>query len=488
MKLLAFNLLLLFRLGAAGSTSSQTLDRVCKTIAQSLSTTDSVFYPGDPEYDSGIAHWATSSTQLSKCVVEPTNPTDVGKILVILGKTRTPFAIKSGGHATNKGFSSTTGVHISLTRFKGITYNATSATVDVGPGLVWDDVYAALEPFGVSALGARVTGIGIGGFLLGGGYSWQSNEHGLAIDNIIAFELVKPDGRVAIVTKASDPKLFFGLKGGMNNFGIVTKFTLKTFPQGQVWGGFVANLEASVPDLEAAIVNFQATVTDPKASIVMAWNYLPSLQQIAVSQLLFYNGPTPPPGMFDAFLRPPVFESDISTRSFLSLIQASPTDASGGVRTFFNGFPVLNLTANLSHVLVNETKFWGPVLASKSAITISYSMEMFQPSIYSHNPDPTAYPPSRKLFSQPFEMAYAWNSSDFDADMHAAAIASAAHIQQAAIAEGQIQVVNAPIYPNYGLAGTPIEKIYGRNVPALRALKNRVDPHDVMGLAGGWKF
>lgn len=115
-------------------------------------------------------------------------------------------------------------------------------------------------------------------------------------------------------------------------------------------------------------------------------------------------------------------------------------------------------------------------------------MEMFQPSIYSHNPDPTAYPPSRQLFSQPFEMAYAWNSSDFDADMHAAAVASAAHIQHAAIAEGQTQVVNAPIYPNYGLAGTPIEEIYGRNVPALRALKARVDPHNVMGLAGGWKF
>ena len=85
------------------------------------------------------------------------------------------------------------------------------------------------------------------------GYSWKTNQHGLAVDNVLAFQLVKPNGKVVQVTQASDPELFFGLKGGQNNFvtnhlvvilsesfwrrwqGVVTSFTLKAFPQTPVW-------------------------------------------------------------------------------------------------------------------------------------------------------------------------------------------------------------------------------------------------------------
>lgn len=58
------------------------------------------------------------------------------------------------------------------------------------------------------------------------GYSWKTNEHGLAADNVLAFQLVKPNGQVVIVTKASDPELFFGLKGGFNNFVCAVIYTL----------------------------------------------------------------------------------------------------------------------------------------------------------------------------------------------------------------------------------------------------------------------
>lgn len=70
--------------------------------------------------------------------------------------------------------------------------------------------------------------------MLGGGYSWKTNQHGLAIDNVVEYELVKPNGDVVIVTETQNPDLFFALRGG-NNFGIVTKFTLRAFSQGLVW-------------------------------------------------------------------------------------------------------------------------------------------------------------------------------------------------------------------------------------------------------------
>ena len=107
--------------------------------------------------------------------------------------------MKGGGHTANPGFSSTEGVHITMTRFKDVVYNANSGTADIGTGLVGDAVYEALEPYNVSVLGGRVRDVGIAGFTLGGGYSFKTNQHGLAVDAVLGFELVLPNGTVNMV-------------------------------------------------------------------------------------------------------------------------------------------------------------------------------------------------------------------------------------------------------------------------------------------------
>ncbi|KJA22119.1 hypothetical protein HYPSUDRAFT_41246 [Hypholoma sublateritium FD-334 SS-4] len=479
------------RLWAENSSPSQSAffpDAVCFRISQVISAASAVYHPGEELYEKGLHHYASSSTQRSRCVVEAGTVKDVGAILVILGETRTPFAVKGGGHTTNPGFSSTPYVHISMYRFSEIKYDDVSKTAEIGAGLIWDDVYAALEPFGVNVLGSRVTGIGVAGFILGGGYSWKTNQYGLAVDNVVAYDLVQPNGNTITVTNSSDPELFFGLKGGMNNFGVVTKFTMRTHPQTQVWGGSIYNMESVLPDIEAATVAFQESVTDPKAAVIMTYNYVPSAQQIITTQMLFYDAPEPPAGIFDAFLAIPSVLFDVKTRSFLSLIHATPSNSTMGARAVYQGFPIISLTPCISAILVNESKFWGKALADKTEVSLSYDIEMFVPSIYSHNPDKTAFPPSRNLFFQPFNMAYTWNSSKFDADFHETAIISSEHIVKAAIAEGQTQLARAPNYPNYAIAGTPLQDMYGDNLPVLRRLKARIDPLDVMGLAGGWKF
>ena len=89
--------------------------------------------------------------------------------LKILGSCRTPFAVKGGGHSTNRGFSSTPGVQIALSRFNSTTVNVTDGTVEIGPGLTWDQVYETLGPTGVSVVGGRIPGVGVAGLTLGGG-------------------------------------------------------------------------------------------------------------------------------------------------------------------------------------------------------------------------------------------------------------------------------------------------------------------------------
>ena len=77
--------------------------------------------------------------------------------------------MKGGGHSTNPGFSSTPGVEIALSRFNSIKVNAKAGTVEVGPGLTWDQVYKSLGPTGVNVIGGRSPGVGVSGLLLGGG-------------------------------------------------------------------------------------------------------------------------------------------------------------------------------------------------------------------------------------------------------------------------------------------------------------------------------
>ncbi|KAG5640496.1 hypothetical protein DXG03_008325, partial [Asterophora parasitica] len=392
--------------------------------------------------------------------------------LGIVGATKTPFAVKGGGHAANPGFSSTSGILIAMSRFSEVTYDAASQTAVIGAGLIWDDVYAALAPHNVNVVGGRVTGVGVAGFTLGGGkeerYSWLTNQYGLTVDTITAFELVKPDGVVVTVTQTSDPELFFGLKGGMNNFG-----------------GLITYTAPHIPDVTAATAKFSASVADPKASIITTYNSILGLP--GISQLLFYDGPTPPAGIFDDFLAIHSFTKDISTRDFLSLVKSSPANATYGTRAIFNTVSLIDYTPSLLQAIVNETVFWGAHLTLKSGAFISYDVEPFLPSLFTHATTSSAYPPSRNIGLSPLNIYYAWALELFDNDFHKAARKSAARIRELAIAEGQ-NVAGAAVYPNYAIYDTPVSELYGSNLPAMQALKARVDPGNVMGLAGGFKL
>lgn len=145
-----------------------------------------------PEYSIDISHASSASSQASTCSVEPGSTEDVSEIvshlypkhelfptrisqLRILGSTRTPFGVKSGGHSMNPGFSSTNGVLIVMTRFNETKVNSTCGTVEIGAGLTWDQVYDELESTGVNVVGGRVLGVGVAGLTLGGGeYFWLS--------------------------------------------------------------------------------------------------------------------------------------------------------------------------------------------------------------------------------------------------------------------------------------------------------------------------
>jgi len=354
--------------------------------------------------------------------------------------------------------------------------------------LIWDDVYAALEPFNVSAVGGRVTGVGVAGFTLGGGYSWFSSQYGLTIDTVQAFEVVLPNGTFVRTTETDYPDLFFGLKGGLNIFGIVTKISLSTVPVGQVWGGLITYTADQIPAVVNATAAFSSGNQDLKAQIITTFNTIVTAP--GVSLLLFYDGPTPPSGTFDTFLAIPHFTEDVSTRSFTSLVQVSPSNLTSGTRALFSSIGALELTPALVAQVANQSAYWGSNLATllDTGLFISVDVEPFHPSYFSHSKG-GAYPHSSSNPLVPLFLYFAWALPTSDSYFLAAIKESTEVLLATAVAEGQnVSGANQIVYSNYALADTPLETMFGENVDRLKEIKTVYDPQNVMGLAGGFKF
>ncbi|KAI9437989.1 FAD-binding domain-containing protein [Lactarius indigo] len=466
------------------ATPSGRYQNTCRRIANAISDCSQVFYPNSTQYNSDIAHAIVSSSQASACSVEPGSAADVSVILRILGSTRTPFAVKGGGHTFNPGFSSTNGVQISMTRFSCIELNNAMGTVDVGPGVTWDQVYAALDSTGVNVVGGRIPTVGVSGLTLGGGYAFMSNQYGLTIDNMARYELVLPNGTITDVTQ-NNKDLWFALRGGGNNFGIVTKFTYKTVPQGQVWGGTINYNVDQLHLVKKALLKFQQK-NDTKAALNVPVIYTPA--GAITAAVLFYNAPTPAPGIFDDFLAIPTNQSDVKTRSFADMFKTlSFINPPNTARGRLNSVSVTQYSSSVFDAFVNQTLFWGGKIGALDPnVTVTFTLEPFSRDVFSHGPA-SAYPPNRSHALFPTAVIFVYNNASLDDTASKGLRSFSDAVTAVAVADGQ-DVSHAAVYPNYASFDTPLEEVYGANLPRLHGIKKAIDPKNVMGLAGGFKL
>ncbi|KAH8684498.1 hypothetical protein BGZ60DRAFT_478650 [Tricladium varicosporioides] len=177
------------------------------------------------------------------CIFTPNKAQDITIALQIIKDHQCHFAVKSGGHgAFAKASNTDGGVTIDLKNLNGIEMrgdvDGKGEVTSVGPGNRWMQVYEKLEVFNKTVVGGRQADVGVGGFLLGGGISFVSRRYGWAADNIRSYEVILANGSIVNVNQESSPDLYWALRGGGNNFGIVTKFELETYPQGLASGGY----------------------------------------------------------------------------------------------------------------------------------------------------------------------------------------------------------------------------------------------------------
>ncbi|KAH7370611.1 hypothetical protein BKA65DRAFT_445597 [Rhexocercosporidium sp. MPI-PUGE-AT-0058] len=302
-------------------------------------------------------YWSNANADgTPACVVLPTSAQEVSAVIQVLLKyPDVGFATKSGGHNANVGFASTDGgVLISMSQSTSTTLSPDRKEAYLSPGSRWMDAVGALEPYNLTVVGGRVGDVGVGGLLVGCGLSFLSAQYGLPCDNINSYEVVLSNSTIVNANAEENPDLFWAMKGGGNQFGIVTKFTVNTYPIGLVWGGVRTYTRAVAPQILAATQDFTENFPDPGAAIIVTFQILINSLDQFFAIFFFYNGPGLPPSVFDNFNAIPSTSDTVKTQSYSSLLIANAKFGSiYGLRYVLRGATIPNLPAPMGVDLVN---------------------------------------------------------------------------------------------------------------------------------------
>jgi FAD/FMN-containing dehydrogenase len=186
-----------------------------------------VVLPDDPDYDEARRVWNGMIDRRPAAIVRAASADDVTPVIRFARETGLPLAIRGGGHNVAGNGVIEGGIVLDLGGLNGVEVDADARLVHVEAGATLADIDRATEPFGLVVPIGVVSGTGIAGLTLGGGVGWLTRAYGLTIDNLVGAEVVVATGDRVRATHNENPDLFWGLRGGGGNFGVVTSFTFR---------------------------------------------------------------------------------------------------------------------------------------------------------------------------------------------------------------------------------------------------------------------
>jgi FAD/FMN-containing dehydrogenase len=221
------------------------------TLAADLAeqVSGAVIGPNDDGYDAARALYNGLIDRRPGLIVRCRTTDDVVAALALVRRAGLEVSVRGGGHNVAGRAVTEGGVMIDLAEMKGITIDPEKRTATAQGGVIWRELNDAAAEHGLVVTGGVISTTGIAGFTLGGGLGWLMAKYGLAVDNLLAVELVTADGEVLDVDAASHPDLFWALRGGGGNFGVATSFTYRLHPLSTVVGGLIAHPMDAAPDM-----------------------------------------------------------------------------------------------------------------------------------------------------------------------------------------------------------------------------------------------
>lgn len=307
---------------------------------------ETVFFPKQAGYSRFLStSWSQQEQSLTpSCIVRPQNTEDVSKAIKVLSQYQEAgksiiagckFAIRGAGHTPWAGSANIEdGVTIDMASISSVELNPAKTVVSVGAGARWSAVYQALDAVGVGVAGGRVADVGVGGLVTGGGLSHHAPRYGFVCDQVVNYEIVLANGTAVNANATANSDLWFALKGGSNNFGVVTRFDLKTFPQGKLWGGSIYNPIDTLPAQIQAFVDFNnASSYDTNAAVINGYSFTSRIVSWIAVNLLVYTKHEVNPRVLRPFTDiKPQFGNTMRLTNLSDLTSEQVHNAPGGFR------------------------------------------------------------------------------------------------------------------------------------------------------------
>ncbi|KAJ5355823.1 hypothetical protein N7517_010432 [Penicillium concentricum] len=300
----------------ATSTAATALPNVstgCKALQAPLG--DLLFFAGGGVYEYEAAKfWSNTELMAPGCVFRPQSSAQLADGIVALVNANAQFAVRGGGHMGIRGSNNINdGVLIVMSNLTTLELSEDQSIVSIGPSHRWSEVYGYLQSFGLTAAGGRLGPVGVPGLLLAGGINFYGNQVGFGCDTVVNYEIVLADGSIVEVNKTSYPDLFWALKGGSSNFGIVTRFDLETIKSPKVWAGAHTVSSDYIDEFLAAVATYASDIYDPKTHIVPA---LVTGETTLASVILFYDSDSISyPDIFKPFTNIPAISSTLDFKT-----------------------------------------------------------------------------------------------------------------------------------------------------------------------------